>query len=421
MISFVAAGLLASLVGVQDPAAERVKALVEKLGADDVEEREQASRDLIALGSGALPALEKHLESLGEGEARARVRAVVDRLRRVIKMSEVAPKVRFATVSAKETPLRTLLADLTVQTGVTVECADPVADRPVTIEINAEPVLKAVDRICLARGDLVATMVEGRVKVAAGEPSKAPCAYVDGFRVRLRKKVVVETGEFGKTRTDIVLHAAFDAQPGQKFRGATPLPGAEGRTAAGAFKVKSGVEFPLTGWFSTGLKTIATIDDVMIVMDEGDALELVLLLKEVPADLRSLDSLRLKARYRFPVGMVPASLPLTGRGRATMLADLPYYIHFGGRQVYIYAVARAGQPAAAPLTDVIDFESLSIVDKEGKETKLTLQPVRGGRSTNYQFTIDRDLKDEELTLKYSVLDAFDSEVEFELKDVKLRE
>src|SRR5688572_9257008 len=138
----------------QDGAADKVGNLIARLGADGVEEREQASRDLLALGPAVLPVLEKRFEGMPEGEPRVRVKAVMERLRRLVRATEVAPKVRPVTVSAKDVPLRTILADLTVQSGVAIECSDAVADSKVTIDIKAESALQAVDRICLAQDNL---------------------------------------------------------------------------------------------------------------------------------------------------------------------------------------------------------------------------------------------------------------------------
>ena len=410
------------LVGAQEPAADKIGPLIEKLGADDVEAREQASRDLIALGVGIVPGLEKRIESLPEGEVRVRLKAVVDRLRRLIRIAEVAPKIRTVTASAKGVPLKTLLADLTVQSGVTVECADAVADRAVTVDLNGVSVLEAVDRICLARGDLASTMADGKVKLAAGEPSRSPTAYFEGFRVRFRRKVVTEAGDFAKNRTDIILHAAFDAQPDQKCKSATALGGAEGVSPAGSFKVRAASESPLVSWISSGTRTILTVDDVLLVLDDGDALDLAFIVKDAPPPLRSFDSLKVKARFRYPVGFTPTSIALTGPGRTTMLNDLPYYIHMSQRNLSIYAAQRPGQGAAPPLLDLIDLESLTLVDGAGKENKMTPQPIRGaGRTMHYQWVTEREIKNEEITLKFNVYDAFDREVEFEFKDVKLRD
>jgi hypothetical protein len=169
----------------------------------------------------------------------------------------------------------------------------------------------------------------------------------------------------------------------------------------------------------TGGKSIAYADDVMVILEDGDPLDMVLFIREVPADLKSFGTLRVKARYRFQVGVVPASIPIAGMNRATMLGELPY-IHMGGRNLYLYTSPRAGQPAPPVLSDLIDVESAVVVDAAGKENKLTLQPTRG-RSMQYSYVAERDLKDEEMTLKYNLLDTVDREVVFEFKDVKLRD
>jgi hypothetical protein len=83
-------------------------------------------------------------------------------------------------------------------------------------------------------------------------------------------------------------------------------------------------------------------------------------------------------------------------------------------------MSRPGQRSPPPLQDLIDLDSLVVVDGAGKENKLTCQK-QGSRALQYQYQAERDLKDEEMTLKYSLIDAVDREVEFELRDVKLRD
>lgn len=422
MKSGLGVAFLAILLVPQEPLEDRVRAIVGRLAAEGIEDREQASKDLLALGLPALSLLERRLESTPEGEVRTRIKSVVERLRRMAKVAELSPPVRLVTASAKETPLRSLLADLGRQSQVVVECADGVADRPVTLEIKREPVLQAIDRICLGRGDLVAVTAEGKVKVTAGAPVKTPTAYADGFRFRLRKSAVHEVGDFGKRRTDIVLHAVFDAQPDQRFKSVAQLPECIVTSPEGeSLKMRNGGGLPVTSYMSTGAKNYAVVDDVMVSLDEGDQLELTLILKEAPAGLKSLGLLRVRARYRFSVGLIPASATLTGSKRASTLGDTPYAIHMGGgRNVYFYAATRPGQPVPPQLPDLVDMDSLVIVDSSGKENRLTLQPARG-RGTQYSFQSERELKDEEMTLKYNLLDAVDQDVEFELKDVKLRD
>ncbi|HZL71228.1 MAG TPA: hypothetical protein VFC86_02110, partial [Planctomycetota bacterium] len=180
--------LVAALLVRQDPIEDRLRVLVEKLGAEDLEAREQASKEMLAIGLPALPGLEKRLADLPEGEVRARIKAVVDRFRRLAKVADVSPQIRFVTLSAKETPLRDVLAEISRRSGVTVDCADDVAARPVTLDLKAQPFLQALDRVCLARSDLQVTLVDGKPKVAAGTTANLPSAYSDGFRMKLRKR-----------------------------------------------------------------------------------------------------------------------------------------------------------------------------------------------------------------------------------------
>src|SRR5258705_6007077 len=176
----------------------------------------------------------------------------------------------------------------------------------------------------------------------------------------------------------------------------------------------------LGAWISTGPRTIVFIDDVPVILDERDAIEGVFLLKEVPDSVRTLSSVRLRARYRSAVGLIPASVPLNGGRRSWTLVALPYFIHNAGRILYISTSPTPGKPAPPPLADLIDTDSVTVSDKSAKELRLTFQSVQS-RALQYQYAADRDLTEEGMTLKYNLLDIVDREVEFEIKDVKLRD
>ena len=77
--------LVCILLAPQD-AADKVRALVEKLGSEDIETRDGAQAELTKLGPSALPALRKHLDS-AEGEVKARLEAVIPKLERAEKLA----------------------------------------------------------------------------------------------------------------------------------------------------------------------------------------------------------------------------------------------------------------------------------------------------------------------------------------------
>jgi hypothetical protein len=51
---------------------------------------------------------------------------------------------------------------------------------------------------------------------------------------------------------------------------------------------------------------------------------------------------------------------------------------------------------------------------------LTSQAPKG-RNATFNFQSEKELKDEQMTLKYNLLDVHDRTVEFEVKDIQLRD
>lgn len=75
----------------KDSVGEKIEKLVQKLGADDYKTREQAQKDLIALGRPALPALEKAAKESSDAEVRARAAEAATSIRKGLGMSQGQP------------------------------------------------------------------------------------------------------------------------------------------------------------------------------------------------------------------------------------------------------------------------------------------------------------------------------------------
>jgi hypothetical protein len=296
----------------------------------------------------------------------------------------------------------------------------------VTLEAKGEPLLKVLDRACLARGDVTFDIAEGKVRVAAGTHRNSPTAYVGAFRARLKRVAVYESNDFGDRRTDLVLYLHVDAQPDQKCCSvcATSAPPGGG-PAGGGLPFKAASESPLATWMSERSgRTVLLIDEVPVILEEGDRIDGIYVLKGAPAGLKVLPSLRLRALYRFAVGSVSTRVPLVTGKLSTESGGLPFYIQNSGRHVFITSLQRVGREPSRPLEELVELDSFVVLDKEGKEISLTNQTVAppGFRPQfRYQLVADGDLKGEGLTIRFNLIDAVERDVEFELKDVKLRD
>jgi hypothetical protein len=403
----------------QESMEKRVAELLKSLGAEEIERRESAAKDLVGLGEGAIEALEKAAADTADPETASRLKAIVIQIRRNALIAKVAPAVKPIKVSAKDVPLKDFLKDVCAQAGVEYVCDGPASDRPVSVEADGETILQVVDRACASRGDLVATVSEGRIKVAAGTHPGDPTAYSQAFRIRVRKTVVTESTEAGATKTNIALYFELDAQPNQKVRAAMMTPPRAAQIPGGgeiAFKSLQEAGARMGGWLAAGAALV--VDGVAVTMEGSESLDRICLIKDAPAGLKRLESLKIPARFRYSVGLKTLTMPLTVRAYDKM-PDIPYNVHFSGQQLYFMAADQSR--ANVPLEDFIDLDSMALIGKDGKEVKVTSM-AGGMRGRQYVYQSEKGFQaNDPPQLRLQIIDAFDREVEFELKDVKLRD
>jgi hypothetical protein len=111
--------------------------------------------------------------------------------------------------------------------------------------------------------------------------------------------------------------------------------------------------------------------------------------------------------------------PLSMKG-GEKLSDIPFNVTYTGQQVYFMPQDNAKSPS---LEDFVDVDSMVLVGKDGKENKLSANPGGGmRRAFQYIFHCEKPLVATDAPqLKIQLIDAFERDVEFELKDVRLRE
>jgi hypothetical protein len=408
---------LALLLAVpQEPLEKQVASLVVRLRADELEAREGASREMIALGESAIGPIEKAAAGSSDPETVTRLKGIVDQIRRNVIIAKVAPPVKLVTVSAKEMPLRDFLKDVCGQAGVEFAC-DAAGHRTVTLAANKQPVLQVLDRACAESGDLTATNGDGRLRISAGKWAGDPTAYAEGYRIRIKKIVLTDTIEGGAARTSVALYFELDAQPDHKVRGTSmTLPRAAALPGGGDIAVKGLAEMSsrVGGWIAAGVGA-PVIDGVAVNVEAVETLDRVCLIKDLPPGIKKLDSLKVTGRFRYSVGFKSIILPLSGRNY-DKLPEIPYHVNFSGAQL----VFQPAEMTRAPLEDFVDLDQLTLIGKDGKETKLT--PLAGGmRARQYYYQSEQSFQGETPQLRLQVMDALDREVEFELKDIKLRD
>jgi len=175
------AALLLLLILPQDP-AEKVRALMEKSGSEEITEREKALADLVALGPSAIPHL-RALLAKSTGAQKSRIDAVLQKIERnqaVANLMAPGPKI---TLKAKDKPAGEVFAELTSQTGVPVEGQDLPAGTLLSLEADNLTLPQAVDELCRTHGRLMYTWSYARVVIRSAPYRKVACFDKGPYRV----------------------------------------------------------------------------------------------------------------------------------------------------------------------------------------------------------------------------------------------
>jgi len=155
--------LVCILLAPQD-AADKVRALVEKLGSEDIETRDGAQAELTKLGPSALPALRKHLDS-AEGEVKARLEAVIPKLERAGKLAPFLAPGPTITLKAKDRPAFEVIAEISKQAQVPVDGAALPAGTLVSLDADRMSFPAAIDEVCRRHGGIMHQWSETRVRL----------------------------------------------------------------------------------------------------------------------------------------------------------------------------------------------------------------------------------------------------------------
>src|SRR5262245_18319065 len=175
------------LFAAQDP-AEKVRALVEQLGSDEIADREKASADLVKLGPTALPAIRDHLAK-AQGERQARLQAIVIRLEREERLHKLLDSPPVVTIKVRDQAVEDVLADISRQTGLKEEGFFLDSSFRTTATLERVPLWKALDEIGRLRGGHVTHYYPGRVLVKQGERTSSPLILHRGLGLHLRPVV----------------------------------------------------------------------------------------------------------------------------------------------------------------------------------------------------------------------------------------
>jgi hypothetical protein len=130
--------------------AEQAAPLLQKLGSDDFEIRQQAAHDLEALGPAVLPILHTARYSR-DPEVRRLAQQVAERLNRTLETARVLEPKRVR-VAYRDVPLNVVIQDFQRATGVRIHLDGVKADRKVTFDSGYTTFWDAFDKLCSTTG-----------------------------------------------------------------------------------------------------------------------------------------------------------------------------------------------------------------------------------------------------------------------------
>jgi len=173
MLRLIGLGFCLLLVGAQDP-ADKVKALIEKLGSDDIEVRAAAQKELTIVGRPALPALNKSLAS-ASGEHKQQLQVVIEQ----ITAFGTPPLI---TLEAQDRPLREIAGDLERQTGIPVRIDGAIAEVKVSVAARRATIWKVVEDLCRAHGVVMYRFANDTIEIYPSKFRPLPCVDQAGMR-----------------------------------------------------------------------------------------------------------------------------------------------------------------------------------------------------------------------------------------------
>lgn len=164
------------------PPQDEANRLIERLGADSIQEREQATRNLERLGQRALEPIERALAVTREAEVRERLAHVARVIRKRVEFAKVFGEATRITVQGKGRPLAEVAGELARALGETLEMEGFDGTEKVTLDLRDATVWEALDELARA-GDLHYQYDYRKLLLQKGARPRFPVIYLEQFRV----------------------------------------------------------------------------------------------------------------------------------------------------------------------------------------------------------------------------------------------
>ncbi len=425
----------------------RIKELIQKLDDDAFETREQAEKELVAIGEPAIPLLRKAAEEAEkrkeQGEVRVRALSALRAIEFAAKSRQVYVDPKLVTLRLADAELAAVLVELEKQTGVKMESASVDTRAKVSIDTKNAPLFRVLDDLCRGQEERTYEYREEGVRFQKERHPPFPTAYEGPFRIRIVKLKQERSTDFKTKIAQVQLSLDADWQkylsPWKKYD--IDLKKASD-DKGGALEVHRGEDADdgNGGVMVAGGARIVMKRAIMMagIPGAGDPASQPWTLKGLSAGATRL-TIQGVARFSFPLdkGDVTFDKPTTGESREAGDYTIGLKSLVANRLWSLTFSRTKGRPEAAP-EDVegrLDKDSLAAIDDDGNEHKGQLIPthasvqvfVGGGGAVpegtpvatfQAMFPTLRNRAPKEIRFKF-VGQAFVKSVPFTLENVEL--
>jgi hypothetical protein len=151
--------------------AEKISKLIEQMGSNEFDDRENAQKQLDAIGEPALEALKKAMSN-EDTEIRRRAEELVKVIEQRTESSKLIQPTKIHLVY-KDTPLPEAIADFAKKSGFHITLHDPegkLKDRKITLDTGETVFWTAYDKFCAAANLVEATQEDLNQQAQPGQP-----------------------------------------------------------------------------------------------------------------------------------------------------------------------------------------------------------------------------------------------------------
>lgn len=360
---------------------DRIEDLIRQLGDDDYATREAASRELAKYGARAAPALKKVLEDPATDlETRTRAKAVLDEIDKASRLAEAYTPRKPITFKAENEKFADVLARLGKETGVAFQGTRP--DKAVTVNVVNGTLLQILDELCRqVKNVRYRWSAQTTVEFTPGEFKEYPTCYVEAFKVKIARIERYSSLSGGDRRSIVTFTFETEAEGGVKPVGIPRVritrvldaDGNELRTSEISFKSSDSKDDNPGGGAN-----IMVVNGRVI---EPNAPGVTRAFFETPVDAKLLQRIKAEVTVHFALAREEIRLPWSDgdeievggyRVRMGVGAEImrPLQgLRRGEERIQLTIRPRdpESQELSRQLADLVDTDSVLIVDKNGKE------------------------------------------------------